>query len=295
MRTGFAVVVVFAVLTAWGPVAAQETVGTNTTVVQRVMTHSVGEASAWRTSVVGGAVRYEDRIMTGPDSRLEVELRDRSMLTVGANASLTVDRFVIDTGTDPLGAVFAVARGAFRFVSGSRGAERERVSFRTPTAAIGIRGTIIEGVVGPEALEVLAGDAGGFEMGDDPETAAVIVLVEGEIELELDGRRVTIREPGQAVAVSGRRLSPPFALPRGAGERFGARLPPRQGGPGAEGRPGQGQRPGQAERARPGTGSRLVPNSALSRPAQSGVSGAGQAGQVPPAPAPQPGGGPGPR
>ncbi len=257
MRMRAVVAVIGAVLASvgCGRAMAQEAVGTNTAVVQTVRTRSTTE-TAWRASVVGGVVRYEDMIVTGPDSRLQVELRDRSVLTVGANASLTVDRFAVESEPDPLSAVFSVARGVFRFVSGSQGAEREHVSFRTPTATIGIRGTIIEGVVGPEALGVVAGDAVGLDLSQDPETAAVIVLVEGEIDLEVAGERVTIRQPGQAVLVSGRRLSQPFILSQSAIARFDARLPPREGGPGQGPRPdpqgpgegqGQGQPPGQPQ------------------------------------------------
>lgn len=251
-----AIAAVIGAVLAWvgcGRAMAQEAVGTNTAVVQTVRTRSATE-TAWHPSLVGGAVRIADMIVTGADSRLQVELRDRSVLTVGANASLTVDRFAFESEPDPLSAVFSVARGVFRFVSGSQGAEREHVSFRTPTATIGIRGTIIEGVVGPEALGVVAGDAVGLDLSQDPETAAVIVLVEGEIDLEVAGERVTIRQPGQAVLVSGRRLSQPFILSQSAIARFEARLPPRESGSGQGPGPdpqgpgeGQGQPPGQPQ------------------------------------------------
>jgi hypothetical protein len=229
-------------LGAAGIAMAQQAVGSNASVVQTVRTRSTGEA-ALRASVVGGQVRYGDVITTGPGSRLAIRLQDRSNLTVGANASLTVDSFLVDTNSNPAGAVFAVGRGAFRFASGSGGQRRERVGFRTPTSTIGIRGTIIEGVVGPEAIELAAGEDIPLDLTDDPGTAALIVLVEGEIDLEVGGRRVTVRQPGQAVAISGSRLSRPFSLPPAIAQRFAARLPQNPGVP--EGRPGQG--PGQED------------------------------------------------
>lgn len=234
MRTRQSFVVLGAILAAMGApfgatsAAAQTAVGENTVVENTVRTQSVGESS-WRASVVGGAVLYADDIITGEDGRLEIQLRDQSTLTVSSNAALTVDRFVLDDAQPAEGVVFAVVRGVFRFVSGTRGAEREQVGFRTPTASIGIRGTVIEGVVGPEALEFVGEDeAETLDLSGDPETAAVIVLVEGEIDIEIDGERVTITEPGQAVAVSGRRISRPFARPLRMGGRFEARLPPHQ-------------------------------------------------------------------
>lgn len=223
-----------------GPVAAQTPVGVNALVENSVQTRSVDE-SGWRPAVVDGTVRQADSIVTGADSRLLIRLRDQSVLTVGANAALNVDRFVIDTEAEPAGVLVSLVRGAFRFVSGSRGAEQERTAFRTPTATIGIRGTVIEVAVGTEALELLDGEAGTPGPADDPEQAAVIVLVEGEIEIEVDGVRRIVREPGQAVAVSGRRVSEPFRLSNEAGRRLAGRLPPREpGGPGA-GPQGQGQ------------------------------------------------------
>ncbi|GLS01345.1 hypothetical protein GCM10007859_13580 [Brevundimonas denitrificans] len=228
-----------------GPVAAQTPVGVNAVVENSVRTRSADE-SAWRPSVVDGTVRQADAIVTGADSRLMIRLRDQSMLTVGANAALNVDRFVIDTEAEPAGVLVSLVRGAFRFVSGSRGAEQERTAFRTPTATIGIRGTIIEAAVGTEALELLDGETGTPGPADDPEQAAVIVLVEGEIEIEVDGVRRIVREPGQAVAVRGRRVSEPFRLSPEAGQRLAGRLPPREpGGPGAgpQGQPPLGQPP----------------------------------------------------
>ena len=226
------------------PAAAQTRVGVNATVENTVRTRSVGDRG-WRPSVVNGAVHQADAIVTGDASRLSIALLDQSVLTVGSNASLTVDRFVIDTEADAAGVLVSLVQGAFRFVSGSRGAEPERVAFRTPTATIGIRGTIIEAAVGTEAVNLLDSEGGTAVPGDDPEQTALIVLVEGEIEIEVDGQRRIVSEPGQAVAVRGRRVSEPFRLSPEAGQRLAGRLPPREsGGPGggpAGGREGQGQ------------------------------------------------------
>lgn len=266
-----------------GPVAAQTPVGVNALVENSVQTRSVGE-SGWRPSVVDGTVRQADAIVTGADSRLLIQLRDQSVLTVGANAALNVDRFVIDTEAEPAGVLVSLVRGAFRFVSGSRGAERERVAFRTPTATIGIRGTIIEAAVGMDALELLDGEAGTPVPGNDPDQTAVIVLVEGEIEIEVDGVRRIVREPGQAVAVWGRRVSEPFRLSPEAGQRLAGRLPPREpGGPGA-GPQGQGQQ-GQGPGGQPPQGQQPQGQSSQG----SGPQGQGQApqGQTPQGQAPQ--------
>lgn len=264
--------ILMGLLVAWaGPVTAQTPVGVNATVENSVRTRSAGE-TGWRPSLVDQTVRHADAIVTGDQSRLRILLRDQSMLTVGANAELTVDRFVIAMEPDPSGVLFSIVRGAFRFVSGSRGAERERVAFGTPTATIGIRGTIIEGAVGAEALELLAGENGTPYPQADPDQAAVIVLIEGEIEIEVDGVRRVVREPGQAVFVSGRRVSEPFRLSPEAGRRLEGRLPPRERGGPRAGPQGQGpanqppQGPAPQGQTPPGAGDRAGP----SRPASAG-------------------------
>ncbi len=272
------------------PAAAQTRVGVNATVENSVRTRSVGDRG-WHPSVVNGAVHQADAIVTGDASRLSIALLDQSVLTVGSNASLTVDRFVIDTEADPAGVLVSLVQGAFRFVSGSRGAEPERVAFRTPTATIGIRGTIIEAAVGTEAVNLLDSEGGTAVPGDDPEQTALIVLVEGEIEIEVDGQRRIVSEPGQAVAVRGRRVSEPFRLSPEAGQRLAGRLPPREsGGPGggpAGGREGQGQQgqqgqgqQGQGQDGQAGQGQQSDGRSARGQGAQgTGQQGRGQAPQ----------------
>ncbi len=79
--------------------------------------------------------------MTGPQSQVQVLLRDRSTFTVGANARMTVDRFVVSENG---GSAVSVARGAFRFVSGRTARSSSREAISTPVGSIGVRGTILD-------------------------------------------------------------------------------------------------------------------------------------------------------
>jgi hypothetical protein len=207
--------------------APQPAVGTNVVVENQVTTRGFGETD-WRAALVDGPVRYLDEISTGADGRLEIALLDRSALSFGPNASLKIDHSVVELSPTAAGVAISVSKGAFRFVSGSRDGSAESVSFQTPTAAIGIRGTIIEGVVGPEALTVLgtAGEAAYAELTGDPATATLIILREGVIAVTVDGRETRIELPGQAVVLLGRRASPPFALAPPADRQLQRMLPP---------------------------------------------------------------------
>ena len=135
------------------PVAAQaqEAVGVNAAIRNSVRTQPAGE-SALRPAALRGQVRTGDVFVSGAQSQLQILLRDQSIFTVGSNARVTIDRFVIDTDRRAGGASASVARGAFRFVSGRGGARPGAV--RTPVSSIGVRGTVVEAVVGPDALSV---------------------------------------------------------------------------------------------------------------------------------------------
>ncbi len=210
--------------------AAQESVGVNTAVQPAVQTHSQGE-SAWRAAEVQGTVRYLDEITTAEAAQLKIGFRDNSTFSVGANTHLTIDRFVYDPKPGVTGVGVSVVKGVFRFASngGDQSQAPEQESFRTPSAAIGVRGTMFEAAVGTVAVELFGDWAGGLRLADDPQTATVIVLREGVIEVRTEERTVTLRIPGQAVAVVGKRVSDPFRLNPRAGKRLTDRLPPFDG------------------------------------------------------------------
>jgi hypothetical protein len=134
-------------------VAAQDAIGT----VSRVQ----GEASATR----GGATRalsldasviLSEIVSTGVGSRLEVTFKDNTRLTLGENAKVTLDTYVVNPSARRGKIKFRVI-GAFRFLSGQVSKlARSDVSVTTPNATIGIRGTEFwGGPIDDQALGVL--------------------------------------------------------------------------------------------------------------------------------------------
>lgn len=233
MRTKiiWAVLAVVVALIAWAlltPPAAPGRVGVNRLVENAVTTTSAGQTE-WRPSVLGADVNFGDRVATADASRLEISLLDRSMLTVGANARLEIDRFVYDPQRGVAGVAVSVLRGAFRFASDNRGAQPEAIAFRTPGSAIGIRGTVIEGVVGPEAVAFLAGIPGAPDLSAESDSAAVLILREGAIGVAVNGQSVVLDRPVQMVALTRTRLYPPFGATDDTNRRFEALLPTRPG------------------------------------------------------------------
>jgi len=163
---------------------------------------------------LGERILMADQVQTGGASLLQILLLDRSTFTVGANARVTIDRFVYDPGRNSRAVGVSVAQGAFRFMSGrALGRPSGAVDVRTPVAAIGIRGTIFEGVVGGEAIRIAEDEpAVGRRVKADKDEASLIVLrgpgprtqgdtIPGAIDVSAGGRTVTLDSPDLAVYV----------------------------------------------------------------------------------------------
>lgn len=232
VRTFVAVAAMVCAASATAAVQAQEAVGVNSAIRNSVRTQPVGE-SALRPAAVRGQVRTGDLFVSGAQSQLQILLRDRSIFTVGANARVTIDRFVIDTDRSAGGASASVARGAFRFVSGRSGPRAGAV--RTPVASIGVRGTVVETVVGPDALFVLEGHPGVPVIGGSPDEATLIVLrgpgprgagldTPGAIDVTSGDESWTLERPGLAMFAWAGGTFGPFELSDEASARLSSLL-----------------------------------------------------------------------
>jgi hypothetical protein len=96
-----------------------------------------------RRVVDGGSVYPGDMVETGGGTRGVLAFRDDSRLTLGANSQFRVDSFLFDE-KNPAEGKFLVSllRGSMRALTGLIGkANNRNVSFATPTATVGIRGT----------------------------------------------------------------------------------------------------------------------------------------------------------
>jgi hypothetical protein len=204
------------------------TVGINAVVYNNVRLKSAGAPQA-HVAVVRERVGLGDEVTTGGRSSLQVLLLDKTTFTVGAGARVTIDRFVYDPNRGTRSMAASVVKGAFRFMSG-RSDRAGTTSINTPIASIGVRGTIVEGVVGQAAAEIAAGeDAVGPRVRSDPNTASLILLrgpgaraqgrlSPGAIDVTAGGRTVSVTQPMRAVFVpaAGRAPIGPFVIsPRG--------------------------------------------------------------------------------
>ena len=134
-----------------GPVFAQTQVGT-VTEVKNTVTGTL--ASSTRSLSQGLNVFRNERLRARSNSQGTIRLIDQTQLVVGPNSALTLDKFVLGGGNTTRSAVVRMARGVFRFVSGGL-SRSSAYKIQTPTATLGIRGTIVDVHVRRKGTSVL--------------------------------------------------------------------------------------------------------------------------------------------
>lgn len=157
--------------------AAQPKIGVAAAVKNQV--EGLAGAST-RPLSVGSDVFSNERIRTGEASTAQLLFLDKTVVSVGPKAELTLDRFVYNPDRGSGQVVLDTVRGSFRFVTGSQ--NPTNYTIKTPVATLGIRGTIIDLLV----------------QGDK----TIIVLVEGACSIRLaNGLILTLSKPGTAFVI----------------------------------------------------------------------------------------------
>lgn len=222
-------------------VAQNAAVGVAASVVNEVKL-SNAQSPRPRQVVLRQRIALGDQIQTGKSSQMQLLLLDRSSFSIGANASLRIDRFVYDPARGRTSGA-SVARGAFRFMSGQQNRANSS-SIASPVATIGIRGTILEGVVGQGAREIAKGEAKEVKKADaDKQTATLVVLRGpgsrtaqgaeiGAASVTSGGVTVELTAPMQAAYVPRAGAAPigPFTLSPGGLVALRNQVFPRQAG-----------------------------------------------------------------
>jgi hypothetical protein len=96
---------------------------------------------AVRELQVDGLVEQNDKVITTGEGSAYIHFIDDTVLTVGANSEVILDKFVFD-GDKARTATVQLVRGTLRFVTGL--SDHRAYQIRTPVATIGVRGTTID-------------------------------------------------------------------------------------------------------------------------------------------------------
>lgn len=142
-----------------------------------------GEASVERLSgdvdVKAGMKLLEgDTIVTQAKSRVQVMLKDETVVTIGSKSTFSFEEFSLDGANSKL--VMRSSRGFFRSVTGKIGKlAPERFKVRTASATIGIRGTDFWGITGGESEKIICN--------------------KGAIFIEYDGKVIEVKAGGYVI------------------------------------------------------------------------------------------------
>jgi hypothetical protein len=117
--------------------------GKTVTVIQATSASGPGGS---RTLAAAKPVYSGDQIKTGGSGEAQIVFADNTRLVVGPNSSIVIDKYVYNAGGSGAQVSMQLARGAFRFISGSGSKQNFRIT--TPSATLGIRGTAFDVGVG---------------------------------------------------------------------------------------------------------------------------------------------------
>ncbi len=149
-----------------------------------------------------GPVYEGDRVDTGPDSRVTLEMLDNARLFVKPGSSLRIARYVLDDPKDGSSAsILDLIKGGLRKITGliSR-RPNSSYRFRAGVMTLGVRGT--------EFVAKLCGsmdDCRESARGDDPQARLHLVMFDGMVDLQKpDGASAGELILGQYAVVDGR-------------------------------------------------------------------------------------------
>jgi hypothetical protein len=93
-------------------------------------------------AVVGMPVREADKLVTGADGTVGVTFADNSLLSVGPNSTLAVNKFSFNSSTHEGQFDASLQRGTLAVVSGKMVKQSpDAMRIRTPASILGVRGT----------------------------------------------------------------------------------------------------------------------------------------------------------
>lgn len=111
-------------------------------------TDAVGDVIG-RSAKTGDPIFLNDEISTGPETNLQILLKDQTLFTLGPDAAIVFDEFIYDPSNVENAALTAtVKKGVFKFISGKVSSKNpEAMTLKLPNATASIRGTTVAGRV----------------------------------------------------------------------------------------------------------------------------------------------------
>ena len=93
-------------------------------------------------ATVGARLQTSDVVKTGVDGSVGINMSDNSLLSLGPNSTLSLDRYEFDSTTNQGAFDASLRKGSLAVVSGRIAKQSpDAMTVRTPYAVLGVRGT----------------------------------------------------------------------------------------------------------------------------------------------------------
>lgn len=135
-------VLLVVVATATG--ASEPEVGTAVLIKNKV-TGKLGTEE--RVLQTGFRMHRNELVRTGPQAQAELKLDDNTKLALGPEAELLLDEYAVAAGSDTKTIALKILKGTLRFLTGNTASKSYKIE--TPSATIGVRGTVFDVYIGP--------------------------------------------------------------------------------------------------------------------------------------------------
>ena len=109
--------------------------------------------SATRILAMGSDISVGELVVTGPRGQVQIVFNDQTRLVVGPGSSLKIEAYLMANGNTAQKLAINALGGSFRFITGN--SPKPAYSIRTPNAAIAVRGTKFDIIVGANETAVM--------------------------------------------------------------------------------------------------------------------------------------------
>jgi hypothetical protein len=133
----------------------------------------------------GASVHQDEVLVTGAAASAEIELLDKTKLAVGADARIVLDKFIYDANAAPGSIAINLSKGAFRFMTGS--SPKAAYEIKTPTASLGVRGTIFDVYVAENGETAVLLHEGGVDVCNNSRSCQRIDKIGGILHVGVAG------------------------------------------------------------------------------------------------------------
>ena len=133
--------ILFIATSASGPAFAQTQARVGEAVLVQNQVVRVADSLSMPINV-GDSLMRDETVRTGADSAAKIVMADNTNLSLGPDATITLDRTVFNDEHSYREIAIKLTTGAFRFVTGH--SEKAAYKITTSVATIGVRGTVLD-------------------------------------------------------------------------------------------------------------------------------------------------------